>query len=204
MKKICVICGLLLAIGSVFAQPMDTLSVRQAILQMMESYPQANLQDIYKSFYQDRFGPGHIISDTASVRRYLMQELSEQDLSFPVYYEPTGSEGRYVRVFLAAVADGMVPAELLLDAFVRSANSIQDIEIEWVDEWENILRIIKANKIEINGFDADAPGLSEAAKDNRAAHHSRAYNAAYHPHYRIVERSIFEKEIKPLIDGGRH
>jgi hypothetical protein len=26
-------------------------------------------------------------------------------------------------------------------------------------------------------------------------HHSRRYNEAYHPHYRIVERSIFEREL---------
>ena len=33
-----------------------------------------------------------------------------------------------------------------------------------------------------------------------AISHSPDYREAYHPHYRIVERSIFEKEIKPLIE----
>ncbi len=32
-----------------------------------------------------------------------------------------------------------------------------------------------------------------------AISHSPEYREAYHPHYRIVERHIFEKEIKPLI-----
>ena len=30
--------------------------------------------------------------------------------------------------------------------------------------------------------------------------HSREYRDLYHPHYRIVERNIFEQEIKPLLD----
>lgn len=31
-------------------------------------------------------------------------------------------------------------------------------------------------------------------------HHSPEFNAAYHPHYRIVAKDIFEDELKPLID----
>lgn len=30
-------------------------------------------------------------------------------------------------------------------------------------------------------------------------HHSRAYGVAYHPHYRILRRDIFEKEILPYV-----
>ena len=33
-----------------------------------------------------------------------------------------------------------------------------------------------------------------------AISHSPEYREAYHPHYRIVERSIFEHELKPLIE----
>ena len=30
--------------------------------------------------------------------------------------------------------------------------------------------------------------------------HSPEYRETYHPHYRIVERGIFERELKPLIE----
>lgn len=33
-----------------------------------------------------------------------------------------------------------------------------------------------------------------------ASHHSIAYNEAYHPHYRLIEKTIFEKELLPLIE----
>ena len=175
-------------------------TLQAAIEHLMDTYPEARLQDIYKSYYQDHFGPGHLITDTAMVRHYLYSELSENDVSYPLYYEPTGCEGRFVRVFLSAVADSLVSAEELLDAFVRSANEFQEPQTEWVTEWAEIVRTIRESKIAVEGFVEDEPALTEAAQDNQAMHHSRAYNAAYHPHYRIVRRDIFEKEILPRLE----
>ena len=175
-------------------------TLQMALERQMDTYPEARLQDIYKSFYQDHFGPGHLITDTAMARHYLYSELSGNDLSYPVYYEPTGREGRFVRVFLSAVADSLVSAEELLDAFIRSANEFQEPQTEWVTEWAEIVRTIHEGKIAVEGFVEDEPALTEAAKDNQAAHHSRAYNVAYSPHYRIVRRDIFEKEIKPKLE----
>lgn len=181
---------------NLFSQTIDTVAMRSAIERQLVTYPESTLQDIYKSFYQEHFGPGHIISDTASARRYLMRELSEMGKTQSPYFEPTGSQGDYVRVYLSAVADNLITAEQLLDAFVRSANSRQEPTISWMEKWETIVSIIQANKIELEGFETDLPLLTEAARNNQAVHHSRRYNEAYHPHYRIVERSIFEIELK--------
>jgi len=38
-----------------------------------------------------------------------------------------------------------------------------------------------------------------SAQDIHAISHSPEYREAYRPHYRIVEKSIFENEVKPLI-----
>ena len=181
---------------SLFGQSINTLAVRSAIERQLATYPESTLQDIYKSFYQEHFGPGHIISDTASARRYLVRELSEMGETQSPYFEPTGSQGDYIRVYLSAVTDSLITAERLLDAFVRSANSRQEPTINWLEQWEAIVSIIQVNKIELEDFETDLPLLTEAAQNNQAVHHSRRYNEAYHPHYRIVERSIFEIELK--------
>ena len=193
---------LILAIAcsfNLFGQTIDTLSMRSAIERQLVTYPESTLQDIYKSFYQEHFGPGHIISDTASARRYLMRELSEMGKTQSPYFEPTGSQGDYVRVYLSAVADNLITAEQLLDAFVRSANLWQEPAVSWLEKWETIVSIIQANKIELEGFETDLPLLTAATQNNQAVHHSRRYNEAYHPHYRIVERGIFEIELKPSL-----
>jgi len=41
---------------------------------------------------------------------------------------------------------------------------------------------------------------SYVEKGDLIMHHSEAFSNAYNPHYRIIARDIFEKEIKPLID----
>ena len=206
MKKFILISWLLLLAASAsFAQIVDDAqpnvkpSIQTAIERQMATYPESTLQDIYKSFYQEHFGPGHIISDTASARRYLMRELSEMGKPQSPYFEPTGSQGDYVRVYLSAVSDSLITAEQLLDAFVRSANSRQEPTVNWLEKWEAIVSIIQANKMELEGFENDLPVLTEAARNSQAVHHSRRYNEAYHPHYRIVERSIFEIELKPSL-----
>ena len=198
MRKLLLVLALVCSF-SLFGQSIDTTAMRSSIERQLATYPESTLQDIYKSFYQEHFGPGHIISDTASARRYLMRELSEMGETQSPYFEPTGSQGDYVRVYLSAVADNLITAEQLLDAFVRSANSRQKPVVSWMEKWQAIISIIQANKIELKGFETDLPLLTEAARNNQAVHHSRRYNDAYHPHYRIVERSIFEIELKPSL-----
>ena len=198
MRKLLLVLALACSF-SLFGQPIDTIAMRSAIERQLATYPESTLQDIYKSFYQEHFGPGHIISDTASARRYLMHELSEMDETSSPYFEPTGSQGDYIRVCLSSIADSLIPAEQLLDAFVRSANLWQEPTVSWLEKWEAIVSIIQANKIELEGFETDLPLLTEAARNNQAMHHSLRYNEAYHPHYRIVERSIFEQELKPTL-----
>ena len=198
MRKLLLVLALACSF-SLFGQSIDTVAVRSAIERQLATYPESTLQDIYKSFYQEHFGPGHIISDTASARRYLMRELSEMSETQSHYFEPTGSQGYYVRVCLSAIADSLITAEQLLDAFVRSANLWQEPTVSWLEKWEAIVSIIQVNKIELEDFETDLPLLTEAARNNQAVHHSRRYNEAYHPHYRIVERSIFEIELKPSL-----
>ena len=198
MRKLLLILALACSF-SLFGQSIDTIAVRSAIERQLTTYPESTLQDIYKSFYQEHFGPGHIISDTASARRYLMRELSEMGETQSPYFEPTGSQGDYIRVYLSAVTDSLITAEQLLDAFVRSANSRKEPTVSWMEKWETIVSIIQANKMEIEGLETDLPLLTEDARNNQAVHHSRRYNEAYHPHYRIVERSIFEIELKPSL-----
>lgn len=198
MRKLLLVLALACSF-SLFGQHIDTVAMRSTIERQLVTYPESTLQDIYKSFYQEHFGPGHIINDAASARRYLMKELSEMGETQSPYFEPTGSQGDYVRVYLSAISDSLITAEQLLDAFVRSANSRQEPTVSWMEKWEAIVSIIQANKMEIEGFETDHPLLTEAARNSQAVHHSRRYNDAYHPHYRIVERGIFERKLCPAL-----
>lgn len=183
---------------------------KDAIARQLRDYPETRVQDIYKSFCQDNLGPGHLIPDPEAARNYLISELRtfQEDLDSARYdapsimYYPVGDEGNYVRVDLSVVLDGLVSEDVCFDAFVRSANEgKRSTEEQWVAKWKVIEKVI------LNGF----PDIPDAAKDlemidshvkqgDLIMHHSRAFGEAYHPHYRIIARDIFEAELKPLID----
>jgi hypothetical protein len=200
-KKIAVFiaCCLLFGAGIAQAQTLDSTAVRNAIVRLSTTYPQATLQDVYKSFYQEHFGPSHLIPDTATARYYLMHELAEYDQATAFYYEFTGSEGRFVRVYLSAIADSLITAEQLLDAFVRSSDPVGQPAIDWQTKWAFIVEVVTRSGIRFDNFEQDAKLLREASLKGLEMRHSRVYNTAYHPHYRIIRRDIFDNEIKPHI-----
>ena len=170
---------------------------------MLEQYPQARLLDIYKSCFQDYMGAEHLIGDTASVRDYLQQELdmTEVDDLQPWYYEPCGTGGNYVRVSLRAVKEGYISEDMLIDAFIASANNGERPSVEkWAARWQEIIGTIDSMGISLPHYEQDKKSIEEVLALGRyAISHSPNYREAYAPHYRIVRRDIFERDIRPLL-----
>ncbi|MBO7487033.1 MAG: hypothetical protein J6T58_00645 [Bacteroidales bacterium] len=181
-----------------------------AIARQLKEYPQSRVQDIYKSFCQDYLGPEHLIPDPEYARNYLKSELAgfREDLDNHLYEEPSqmycpvGDQGNYVRVDLSAVLKGRVSEDALLDAFVRSANEGWKVSPEeWIAKWNDIAGIIRKHFSDIPGAEQDLARLDSLIREgNLIMHHSPEFEAAYHPHYRIISKDIFESDIKPLID----
>lgn len=174
----------------------ESKQIENAVRTLVSQYPQATLQDVYKSFFQERFGPGHMIPNVENARNYLMSEMEQASENSGAYYEPTGSEGKYIRVYLNAVADGKISAEQLLDAFVESANHVAPRADKWSEQWSKIVNVIEKKQLPVAANDELKQLLKECSEQEEAVHHSEDYEKAYRPHYRIVERNIFEKQLK--------
>ena len=198
MKKILVFSIMLLLSASMSAQDIVGFVNRQ-----MESYPQSRLLDIYKSCFQDYMGAEHLVSDKDRVKAYLDEELNATTLDelMPWYYEPCGIDGNYVRVSIRAVKEGIITEDLLLDAFIRSANNLRRPTIDaWRDRWHEIIGTIDEMHLNLPNYLEDKQFIdSVLSKDKYAISHSPEYREAYHPHYRIVERGIFEQVILPQL-----
>ncbi len=183
---------------------MSAQDIESFVRKQLETYPQSRLLDIYKSCFQDYMGAEHLVSDRQTVKAYLDEELETTSLDdlMPFYYEPCGVEGRYVRVSLRAVKENLITKDLLLDAFVRSANSAERPSVEsWKDRWHVIVGTINKMGITLPQYGKDTEFLDSILSAGKyAISHSPEYREAYRPHYRIVERGIFEREIKPLIE----
>ena len=120
-------------------------------------------------------------------------------------YEPTGYEERFMRVNLSVIADGRVPYDKYLSAFVRSVNGIEPITVEqWREEWAVIDEVISKMNLNLPNYEADRAEIwALLERGEYVMHHSKLFEQHYDPHYRIIEREIFQREILPLIEQKR-
>ena len=200
MKHVLFFLSLLLSV-CISAQDTKTFVSRQ-----MAGYPKSHLLDLYKSCFQDYMGAEHLVSDRERVKAYLDEELTTADMDdLPEwFYEPCGIKGRYVRFSLRAVKEGLITEDMLLAAFIRSANTKRPSVKSWRRKWHKIIGTIDKMNLNLPDYDREKQFLDSILSVGKyAISHSSDYREAYHPHYRIVERRIFEKELKPLIEKGK-
>lgn len=199
MKK-----GLLLSFALILSVAVSAQDIEGFVNRQLQNYPKSRLLDIYKSCFQNYMGAEHLVSDRQMVTAYLDEELNTTSLDdlMPWYYEPCGIEGNYVRVSLRTVKEGIIQENLLLDAFIRSANNKERPSIDsWREQWHKIIGTIEQMNLNLPSYSEDKQFIDSILSAGKyAISHSPEYREAYHPHYRIVERNIFEREIKPKIE----
>jgi hypothetical protein len=199
MKK-----GLLLSLALLLSVSVLAQDIEVFINNQMNTYPKSRLLDIYKSCFQDYMGAEHLVSDRQRVKAYLDEELNTTNIDdlMPWYYEPCGIDSCYYRVSIRAIKEGIITEDQLLDAFIRSANSETRPSVEsWRACWHKIIGTIDQMKVNLPNYQEDKQFIDSVLSVGKyAISHSPDYREAYHPHYRIVERNIFEREIKPFID----
>lgn len=180
----------------------DVAQVRVMVEEMFRDYPDATLQDVYKSCFQDYFGAAHLLGSQEQVYNYICSELEADDYMVGGrYYEKCGWQGNYYRVYLGAIKDGYITADILTDAFMASAPKEAPIVTEdWIKQWKQIERVVAENYPNLYNLDVDMKAINELLNQGKyVMHHSRRYNKTYHPHYRIIRRDVFEREILPLL-----
>ena len=197
MKVILFFCAML------FPYMLPAQDIHGFVSRQMETYPESRLLDIYKSCFQDYMGAEHLVSDRQMVKAYLDEELQTTSLDdlMPWYYESCGINGQYIRVSIRAIKENLITDDMLLDAFIRSANSEKRPSVEsWHDQWHKIIGTIDQMELGLANYQQDRAFIDSILTVGKyAISHSPEYREAYRPHYRIVEKGIFEREIKPLL-----
>jgi len=192
-------------LAMLYAFTLSAQDIQGFVTKQMQTYPKSRLLDIYKSCFQDYMGAEHLVSDRERVKAYLDEELQTTNLDslMPWYYEPCGVNGQYVRVSIRAIKENLMTEDALLDAFIRSANSEKRPTVEsWRNKWQEIIGTIDQMELNLPNYQQDRAFIDSILSIGKyAISHSPEYREAYRPHYRIVEKSIFQKEIKPLIES---
>lgn len=199
MRKAVILLITLFTVLSSQAQDVQSFVNRQ-----LQTYPKSRLLDLYKSCFQDFMGAEHLVVDHQRIKAYLDEELNSVTLDdlMPWIYEPCGIDSSYYRVSIRAVKEGLISEDMLLDAFICSANSSNRPSVdEWNERWHKMIGTIDGMQLNQPQYNKDRQFIDSVLSVGKyAISHSPEYREAYRPHYRIVERSIFEQEILPLIE----
>lgn len=191
---------LLLLVAALFAAVITFGSerekqIRQFVNDELTYYPQARLTDLYKNYFQDAYGPGHLIPDTTSAGRYLSWELQQSEWPDTLLFQPLGIHHDFYRINLVLVKNKVIPRDTLLLGMVESVKLARNPDItSWKKEWAEVLSVIKKMHLQLPEMKADEKRIQKAlSKGDVVAHHSKQYEEKYHPHYRIVHRTVFER-----------
>lgn len=202
MKKC--ICCLLSCLACCFvclSQNVDRDRVERAVRMQLAEYPNSTLCDIYKSFFQDCFGPGHLIADSAKAVAYLRKELESGIKSRCPLYELLPYQGNFYRVSLEVISTDKVPFDVFAEAFLKSAREFRSVDgKQWVKQWREIENYIRQMGLPVKNYDNDVLGIENMFMHNcYIMHHSEQFNSSYKPSYRIISVEVFEKDILPLL-----
>ena len=140
MKKIALL--LITLLTTFLSQAQD---VQSFVNHQLQTYPKSRLLDLYKSCFQDFMGAEHLVSDKQRVKAYLDDELNTTSIDdlMPWNYEPCGIDSNYYRISIRTIKESVISEDLLLDAFIRSANSFRRPSVdEWNEHWHKI-RIVE-------------------------------------------------------------
>lgn len=168
--------------------------IEKAIINELKYYPEARLRDIYKNFFQDAFGPGHLIPDTTRAGNYLNYEL-QQPIGDTLIWQAIGPNNDYYRINLKLVKEGILPRSVLLEAMVESAPLARNPDLKtWKNEWEVAMSVIEKMNIQIPDFEKDKKEIEALfERGEYVMHHSEFYNETYQRHYRIIHKSVFNR-----------
>ena len=165
--------------------------VTTALKQQVERYPQSTIRDIYRIF-QDKFGPGHLLSDTAAAGRYLRRELDSYDcdLCRHCLLMSTVPAGSIVLLVDLRVIKRKGQLRGFFNAFVRRCRQpVVSVE-DWSGEWNRIVEVLEKLQCPVTHhphYTADKDSLSAMLQRGEyVGHHSRDYVVSYAPHYRLI------------------
>jgi len=147
-------------------------------------HPQACLQDWYKLFFQAWFGPGHLITDEAAARVWLLYELAGALNYDDPLWQPIGTD--YGRVHLGAWKMRGVSVDVLLQGFVASAGKPPLGSLAaWKELWLKVTVWLMREGL-ATSQDSTHEVVTAALENGATVHHSKHYHQLYQPHYRVL------------------
>lgn len=185
----------------------------ELLLAHCRTYPELEIQDLFKFLYQSSFGCEHLLSEPAMVIDYIKQEAEKCKTCFNDVIE--NLDGDYCRVHLDYLRMGL-SAATLGKLFCLSAKKVENGIEKLEKKLFVLMSLAKEGKI---SFEEDK--LQQAIETWRqegytACCHSQHFHNMYAPSYRVIakeyafylplfakiDRLMQQKNVVFAIDGG--
>jgi len=155
---------------------------QKVVHEQLQRHPAMQIQDLYKLVYQATMGNEHLMTDSAAVHDYLIQELASiQAAAAEPLLEEISPDDEVVRINLRPFKARQGDQRILFQAMMQTARTFQKSQ----DRLERHLRELEPTAY----FDAAAmQAYFREMRDKGcpAAHHSAVYAERYKPAYRVL------------------
>ena len=188
MKKTILMIVLISVLFLCSCRDINHSAMQRTVRDQLDAYPDQRLVDLYKACFQGFLGPAHFITDVNRVSESIKTELARADVFEEYDFQPLPPDGQFVRVNLRLIKEGRISLEDFTTAFVKSARPVSQADIQrWKEQWPLILADIEKRNPGMAHFKEDKAFIeSLLEKDAYVVHHSEAFIARYHPHYRLI------------------
>lgn len=161
---------------------------KKILIAEIKRHPNSQIQDIYKFIHQASFGSEHAVNDTATVKKWMNTEVLNLDYSVKdQLLDNLYPNANLVRVNLRPYLKKRFDIELLLQAFIKTANSYRGSDSTFNLFWEAAGELAKSHRFIFDDKNLDKYFQRMSDKGFPAVHHSKEYSMQYKPAYRVVD-----------------
>jgi hypothetical protein len=160
---------------------------RATIDTQLQRYPAMQIQDLYKLVYQAALGNEHLLTDSAMVHDYLIQELESvrADSAEPLL-EEISSDGAVVRLNLRPFKARNGDHHALFQAMMQTARTFQQSQESLEQHLSDLEQMAGSGAIPFDANAVKSYFREMREKGYPAVHHSAAYKEKYSPAYRVM------------------
>lgn len=162
---------------------------QKLIAAQLQRYPAMQIQDLYKLVYQAALGNEHLMTDSAMVHDYLIQELkSVQADSAEPLLEEISPDGVVVRLNLRPFKARHGDHRALFQAMMQTTRTFQRSPERLEQHLDDLEQMAGSGAIALDADAVKSYFRTMREKAYPAVHHSAVYREQYAPAYRVILR----------------
>lgn len=160
---------------------------KELLTEHYQTYPQLQIQDIFKFLHQSSYGCEHLLQDAADVVEYINKEVEEYQFHREEFTEEL--DGEFCRVHLDWIKAGL-SAKTLGILFYISAKPVENGKTTLEEKLDVFLQMVKEGMLPFTTDEVETEIAKWKKTGYSACRHSEEFRKNYSPAYRVVRKDL--------------